>query len=329
MTGNIGRTVRLFLVDGSALGMLTGEIMNWTGHVLAGHRAELQRFIKRPEVERTGVYLLYGPDTDDPDTTRLYIGESDHVGKRLVQHSKDGTKDWWERTCVITSKDQNITKAHARYLESRLLQIAQEAAAAQLENSNFSSTVTLPEADLSDMAYFVSQVRLVLPVLGIDFFRESPTSTTSLESSSGSAQTNAAEFELTLKKSGVHAYGREINGEFIVLKGSTAAPAWKKASSGATGYKKRRQQLENAGKIQIKPGSALAEFTEDIAFASPSAASATVAGRPDNGRLSWKVKGTSKTYEAWYNEKMEVEGEKLLQDLDEVLSNLGDDQDTD
>lgn len=35
---NPGRSIRLFLVDGSPSGLLTAEIMNWTGHVLTGPR---------------------------------------------------------------------------------------------------------------------------------------------------------------------------------------------------------------------------------------------------------------------------------------------------
>ena len=40
-------------------------------------------------------------------------------------------------------------------------------------------------------------------------------------------------------------------------------------------------------------------FTSDTNFKSPSAASATVLGRTDNGRTTWRVKGTTITYAAW------------------------------
>jgi hypothetical protein len=38
VSGRSGRTVRLFLVDGSASGLITAEIINWSGKVLAGPR---------------------------------------------------------------------------------------------------------------------------------------------------------------------------------------------------------------------------------------------------------------------------------------------------
>ena len=139
-----GRTVRLFLVDGTASGIITAEIMNWTGHVLVGSRSGLPVFLKRQEVERTGIYFLTGPHPEDPDTPQVYVGESDIVGNRLRHHSRDGSKDFWERTCVVTSKDQNITKAHARYLESELISMANSAGVAAVVNGTAPPRVALP-----------------------------------------------------------------------------------------------------------------------------------------------------------------------------------------
>ena len=114
MNDTTGRSVRLFLVDGNPTGLVTAEIVNWSGHVLSGSRSSLPAFLRRPELDRTGIYFLFGRNPDDPDQPVLYIGESDNVRKRLAQHNKDDAKNFWERTCVVTSKDLNITKAHAR-----------------------------------------------------------------------------------------------------------------------------------------------------------------------------------------------------------------------
>jgi len=69
-----GRTLRLFLVDGTPSGLITAEIMNWTGHILAGPRSMLAEILKRPEVARTGIYFLIGPDPKS-SSTRIYVGE--------------------------------------------------------------------------------------------------------------------------------------------------------------------------------------------------------------------------------------------------------------
>jgi hypothetical protein len=36
-----GKSVRLFLADGTPGGLLTAEIMNWTGHIIAAPRSDL------------------------------------------------------------------------------------------------------------------------------------------------------------------------------------------------------------------------------------------------------------------------------------------------
>lgn len=83
-----GRSIRLFLVDGTPNGLLTAEIMNWTGHALTGPRSRLAELIKRPECSRTGVYFLVGPDPDNAARSLVYIGESDDVASRLKQHNR-------------------------------------------------------------------------------------------------------------------------------------------------------------------------------------------------------------------------------------------------
>ena len=70
-----GRSIRLFLVDGLANGLLTAEIMNWTGHALTGSRSRLPELVQRPECARTGVYFLVGTDPDNALRPLVYIGE--------------------------------------------------------------------------------------------------------------------------------------------------------------------------------------------------------------------------------------------------------------
>src|SRR5438128_2070874 len=49
-----GRTIRMFLVDGVPTGVLTAEIINWTGKIIVAPRAQLSDLAKREEVRRTG-----------------------------------------------------------------------------------------------------------------------------------------------------------------------------------------------------------------------------------------------------------------------------------
>lgn len=301
-----GKSVRLFLADGTPGGLLTAEIMNWTGHVVAAPRSDLAALLKRPEATRTGIYILLGDDPDSLGGQMAYIGEGDDVSKRLYQHARSedqNGKDFWDRAIVLTSKDANLTKAHARYLESRFIALALLASRARLTNGTTPPPIVLPEADVSDMEYFIEQAKIVLPVLGVNLFR-SPR-TTSVESSSEIAETRTDSplFEMTLKKTGITASAQEVDGEFTVLEGSSARLKW----TGGEGhsYTSLRAKLEQDGTlVPTSDGSAM-RFTRNHVFASPSAAAAIVAGRSANGRAEWLVKDTRRTYGQWETEGIE------------------------
>src|ERR1700722_702301 len=141
---SIGKSIRIFLVDGSPTGLRTAEIPNWTGHVLVAPRIRIQEALLRPEATKTGVYLLVGEEAGRPI---VYVGEGDSIADRIRIHAKDADKEFWERVCLITSKDVNLTKAHVRYLESRLVKIIKEAGRGTVTNGNEPAVKLLPEAD--------------------------------------------------------------------------------------------------------------------------------------------------------------------------------------
>lgn len=295
-----GKTVRLFLADGTPGGLLTAEIMNWTGHIVAAPRSDLAALLKRPEPGRTGLYILIGDDPESVGGQMAYIGEGDDVGKRLYQHARpedQGGKDFWDRAIVITSKDTNLTKAHARYLESRFIALGLQANRAKLTNSTAPGPIVLPEADVSDMEYFIEQARIVLPVLGVNIFRSAATAA---PQPSGSPAAHDAAispvFELHLKRQGIQATAQEIDGEFTVLAGSTARL---KGTAGGHSYRGLREKLERDGTLVPSPDGATMRFSRNQVFASPSAAAAVVTGRSANGRNEWVAYKGSLTYGDW------------------------------
>ena len=303
-----GKSIRLFLADGTPGGLLTAEIMNWTGHVVAAPRSDLAALLKRPEASRTGIYILLGDDPNSLGGTIAYIGEGDDVSKRLYQHARpedQGGKDFWDRAMILTSKDTNLTKAHARYLESRFITLAQQANRAVLVNGAAPSPLPLPEADISDMEYFVSQAMIVLPVLSVNLLRAAATPVpVPPHDHDGPIMTAILSqlspvFELTLKKSDIAATAKEFDGEFTVLAGSTARSDWQGVDDG---YKCLREKLEEDGTLALTADGTSRTFTRNQVFASPSAAAAVVASRSANGRVEWKVQGSGISYGSWQSE---------------------------
>jgi hypothetical protein len=127
-----GRTIQLFLVDGVPNGLIIASIHGWTGSVLVASQATFDRLRARPEADRTGLYILFGPDPEDALSMRAYIGEADCVRERINQSAEN--RAFWETAVIITTSDEALTKGDIRYLEARLIELASDAGRVKLDN---------------------------------------------------------------------------------------------------------------------------------------------------------------------------------------------------
>jgi hypothetical protein len=267
-------TIKLFLPHGDAKRRRAAEVSNWTGKALAAPRTELDDLLAREELESSGVYFLLGvnPDTGEP---QAYIGEAEVIRDRLKQH-KAKALDFWNAVVVFVSKDENLTKAHIRYLEHRLLHESKLAGRYQLENAN-SSNPKLPESDREDMEVYLARIRQVLPVLGFDL----------LTPIAGSYKTAQPEQSLVCKNKDALAHGKRTEGGFVVFKGSTAVIALRPSAETQHPFVvSRRQKLVQDGTLVEKDG--LFVFSKDTEFSSPSAAAAVIHGGGANGLTAWR-----------------------------------------
>lgn len=264
-------TITLFLPLGDAKSLRTAEISNWTGKAVAAPRTELDALLAREELAKPGVYILIGsdPTTGNP---AAYIGEAEVIRDRLKQHK---AKEFWVSAIVFVSKDENLTKAHVRYLESRLLAEAAQAHRFLLEQ-NEAGGAKLPEAAREDMEVFLSRIRQLLPVLGSDLL--SPVI-------QPLAKDERAELLLCRIK-GAEATGRRTAGGFVVMKGSTVVSEERPSAENFPYMMDQRRKLIADGTLVTK-GSLLA-FTKDVEFSSPSAAATVIHGGNANGLLVWK-----------------------------------------
>tara|TARA_R110002072_G_scaffold90692_5_gene202909 strand:+ start:17824 stop:18762 length:939 start_codon:yes stop_codon:yes gene_type:complete len=296
-----GRSIRIFLVDGDASGLLTAEVMNWSGKMLVAPRTKLAELAKREEISRTGIYILTGADPENPAGEVAYIGEGDNVYKRLAAHDKDEKKEFWTRCVAVISKDLNLTKAHVRYLESRLISIGCESGRAKIQNGTAPPLPPMPEADVADMEGFLEHVELVLPVLGFSFLKSRPAAA----SVSSDVSNRSPIFEYYCGEASAKA--QEIDGEFVIFKDSTALTKLKKGDS----YRQLRSQLIDTKKLVLNAERDLLVFAEDVTFSSPSAAAATVNAGSMNGRTAWRVQGTRQTYADWHQAQLPASTEEM------------------
>lgn len=266
-----GKTIKIFLIDGDPNGRLSCELSNWTGKAYKIPRIKIKECTDREDLTSTGVYLLFGKDEEGKD--QVYIGEAESILKRLNQHLTQ--KDFWHETIVFISKDENLNKAHIKYLENRLHDIAKTANRYTIENSSTPTQSSISESDRSEMEEYIENIKMLVNTLGHKVFDEIR------EFKPKQKQ----EIFLIKAPRGADAQGEPSSDGFVVFKGSKAAIST--VASITQNFINLRQRLIDKEVIVLK-GDAY-EFPEDYIFSSPSTAAVIVLGRNANGLTEWKL----------------------------------------
>ncbi len=288
-----GKSIRIHLKDGNVSGIKTAELVNHTILSFSCPRLRASEMQAFAETKRPGVYFLLGPD-EETNEPKVYIGESENVFDRLQSHIAN--KDFWNEFIFFVSKDENLTKAHVKYLESRLIQMAFQTKRYKVDNSNQSQLSSLPPSDKDSMEEFLSHIKLLLGVLGHKFLEEiTKISKESIPVCSDDLaykedldiNTNR---ELHLSVSGLRASAIQTDEGIVVLKGSDAALECRNYLS--DGYKDLRDRLIKNGDLLLSVDKYI--FQNDILFNAASPAAAIVVGYNINGTQNWKsIEGKS------------------------------------
>jgi hypothetical protein len=262
-------TLKLFMVNGDPKRLRTAELSNWTGKAVAGPRSEFQTLLEREEAQSSGVYFLTGVDPET-NKTAIYIGEAESIKDRVKSHL---SKDFWNHITFFITKDENLTKAHIKYLEGRLIDIARSVSKSEVMNSQ-GSGAKLPESDREDMEVFLVKMRQVLPVLGIDAFVDV------------SQEKNESKREyLYCNIKGLAAKGYLTPNGILVLKKSQAVLEERASAAKWPSVMNQRNELISRGYLVSK--NSAYEFTRDVEFSSPSSAAAVIHGGSANGLVAW------------------------------------------
>lgn len=284
----MGKSIRIYLAEKDVSGIRHAEIVNWTGQALAFPRNRVSELKNWQETQRQGIYFLLGID-EQTGQEAVYIGEAEVVSARIAQHLT--SKDFWSECIAFTSKDENLTKSHVKYLEAKLVASAIAAGRYIVKNAAKPQDSALPRADKDSMDEFSEHVRTLLGVLGhrvLDSVRIASSSTvgpleTVPETDSEISESVASTFQL--KQAGLLATSIRSTDGLVVLAGSHATKEL--SSSLSNGYRAVRDTLINAGTL-VDEGNYL-KFSKDHAFPSPSQAAAIILGYMVNGRILWKT----------------------------------------
>jgi len=268
----IGKSITIFLIDGVPEGRLSGELSNWTGKAIKIPRRLLKESAQREELSRTGVYFLFGKDENNPEGSSVYIGEGEDVYKRLLQHQK---WDFWTEAVVLVSKDENLNKAHIKYLESSLYNLASKAKRYTIKNANITSYSAISELEKASMIEFIENLKILINTMGFKLF----------EPLTGIPGKRGQHFFIKATR-GANAKALLTSEGIVVIQGSEIAASF--TPSAPKHAKMLRQKLVDQG-IIIQKGEKWCFFRDHL-FSSPSTAANVVMGKSANGRIQWKDK---------------------------------------
>lgn len=280
-----GKTIKIFLIDGDPNGRMSCELSNWTGKAYKIPRIKIKECTDRDDLVSTGVYLLFGKDEEGKD--QVYIGEAESIIKRLNQHLTQ--KDFWNETIVFISKDENLNKAHIKYIENRLFEIAKNANRYKIENTVTPTQSSISESDRAEMEEFIDYIKMLVNTLGHKVFEEKREI----------KQKQKQDIFFIKAARGADAQGEPTSDGFVVFKGSKAASTT--VNSMQQSFVNLRQSLIDKGVLKMNGENY--EFSEDYIFSSPSTAAAMVMGRNANGLIEWKLKDGKSLKEFETNDK--------------------------
>ena len=283
MESDFAKNIKIFLMDGDPNKRMSCELSNWVGKAYKIPRSLIKNSSDREELKNIGVYFLFGKDPDNPDDDMIYIGQTENIYDRLKQHIDE--KEFWNEAVAIISKDENLNRAHVRFLEYKLYQIAKEVNRFKIENTSKPKCPSISESEEAEMKEFIYNVKLLVNTLGYKAFEEIKEEK---EKTSNIFKINAAR--------GAEARGQSTSEGFVVLSGSKCAR--NVVDSARRWIPEKREKLVEKD-IVIKENNQL-KFIKDYLFSSPSTAAGVVMGRNANGLTEWRMNDgtTLKEYES-------------------------------
>lgn len=292
-----GKSIELFLVNGTADSLITAELSNWNGKAIKIPRIEVP-ICDREDIKQAGVYFLFCKEDTGKDS--VYIGEAENVKERLIQHLRDAQSEkekyYWNTAVIFIGRDLN--KALIRYLENRFVEIARKCNRYEVLTKNTYKNTVLKESQVASMEEFVDNVRVLINTLGYKVL-ETYTNVTPKEESIGDAEKKEdlkLYLERVIKNVGkVEAQGAITSEGFIVLKGSQISPI-----DDSTVPESIKEQRHTSNIVD-------GVLQEDILFSSPSGAAMFVVGKSDNGLTRWKDVNGRTLKEIENSEMMEAE----------------------
>ncbi len=274
-----GKSINLFLMDGTAVGRIKCTLANWTGVAYKIPRTELDKCKEREDLKQSGVYFLFGT-SDETGENIVYIGQAgarkngEGLLYRLQEHKRDDSKDYWTEAVVFTTSNNSFGPTEISYLENRFFNLAKNARRYSVKNNSDPTSGNVTEEKESELEEFLEYAEIVMGTFGHRVFE-------SLEEKPTNKEIKEVEIDdeplLFLKTSKAEAKGRRTNEGFVVYKGALVSiNPTKSCPETINNLRERYSDRIKSGMLQ-----------EDILFTSPSAAAGFVTYASANGMIMW------------------------------------------
>lgn len=277
-----GKSINLYLMDGTAIGRIKCTLANWTGVAYKLPRTELDKCTERDDLRQSGVYFLFG-SSDQTGENSVYIGQAgsrkngEGILYRLQEHKRKPDKEYWTEAVVFTTSNNSFGPTEISYLENRFCNMASTAKRYVVKNGNDPTSGHITEEKESELEEFIDNARIVMGTLGHKVFE--PLIGVSTTATSVECALNHDNLYF-ISRSGANAKCKLTSEGIVVLAGSriraTVVPSCPEYAKAAR--EENKQDIDQSNVL-----------LKDLLFKTPSGASAFVLGAPTNGNIEWKT----------------------------------------
>lgn len=280
---NKGKTIKVFLIDGSSTQRIKCTLQNWTGIAYKIPRAMLDSckdsggdIVKH--LKQTGIYFLLGKNADT-EKNMIYIGQAgsrkngEGLLGRIQEHKRNNKEKYWtdwNEAIVLTTQNDSFGATEISYLENQFTNLARSTERYDVLNGNEPNQGNITEEVECELQEYINYAKMIIGVLGHTVFEPLLEQTTTQISAK-------PKFKYVGK---LDASGLLTNEGFVLLRGSKINPKLSKSSHGFT----VKARLIYKNKIDEN-----SKTIDDILFSSPSAAAGFVGGCSLSGNAMWQT----------------------------------------
>lgn len=276
MTKSKAKTIEIFLPDGNPKSIKVASITSRTVEVTYIPRAKLDEAKKRENLSTVGIYFLVGT-SEEHTKPEVYIGEAESCMTRISQHNAN--KDFWQYVLVATSRTNQFTKTHGKYLEWLAYDTGYQTGRCLLNNGNIPAKPHVSESMEADLYDSFETISVLVSTLGLPLFQMARQK----EEINGSHDQNT----FIISRNKLEGFGQYTDEGMVVLAGSKFHKETTPSMQTQCVFDFRAQLLKDGILVEYEN---YYELLEDTLFGSPSYAGACVTGRSTNGWKAWKLK---------------------------------------